>query len=121
VLKSKSTNENIAGIKDLYKIGFTTQSVEERVVNAKHDATFLYADVEIVSTWEVYNIKAAALENALHRIFRKAQLQLAATHSRPKEWYVVPFHIIQEAVSRLIQGEKIGYDAHLKQLIGEEA
>lgn len=121
VLKSKSTNENIAGIKDLYKIGFTTQSVEERVANAKQDATFLYADVEIVSTWEVYNIKAAALENALHRIFRKAQLQLAATHSRPKEWYVVPFHIIQEAVSRLIQGEKIGYDAHLKQLIGEEA
>ena len=103
-----------SSIKDLYKIGFTTQTVEERIANAKNDATYLYADVEIVASWEVYNIKAVAFENALHKLFSKAQLQVAAGVAHPKEWYVVPYKIIEEAVSRLIQGEKIGYDTHLQ-------
>lgn len=37
VLRSKSTDPEIASIKDLYKIGFTTQTVEERIANAKND------------------------------------------------------------------------------------
>lgn len=120
VLKSKSKDPSISSIKDLYKIGFTTQTVEERIANAKNDATFLYADVEIVASWEVYNIKAVAFENALHKLFSKAQLQVAAGVAHPKEWYVVPYKIIEEAVSRLIQGEKIGYDIHLQKLVSEE-
>ena len=119
VLKSKSTDPAISAIKDLYKIGFTTQTVEERIANAKNDATYLYADVEIVASWEVYNIKTVALENALHKLFKKAQLQLAAGVAHPKEWYIVPYKIIEEAVSRLIQGEKIGYDIHLQKIVEE--
>ena len=120
VLKSKSKDPSISSIKDLYKIGFTTQTVEERIANAKNDATYLYADVEIVASWEVYNIKAVAFENALHKLFSKAQLQVAAGVAHPKEWYVVPYKIIEEAISRLIQGEKIGYDTHLQKLVSEE-
>lgn len=119
VLKSKSTDPSVSSIKDLYKIGFTTQTVEERIANAKNDATYLYADVEIVASWEVYNIKTVALENALHKLFEKTQLQLAAGVAHPKEWYIVPYKIIEEAVSRLIQGEKIGYDVHLQKIVGE--
>lgn len=119
VLKSKSTDPSVSSIKDLYKIGFTTQTVEERIANAKNDATYLYADVEIVASWEVYNIKTVALENALHKLFKKTQLQLAAGVAHPKEWYIVPYKIIEEAVSRLIQGEKIGYDVHLQKIVGE--
>ena len=120
VLRSKSTDPAISSIKDLYKIGFTTQTVEERIANAKNDATYLYADVEIVASWEVYNIKAVAFENALHKLFKKTQLQLAAGAAHPKEWYIVPYKIIEEAVFRLIQGEKIGYDTHLQKLVSEE-
>lgn len=120
VLKSKSTDPSISSIKDLYKIGFTRQKVEERIANAKNDATYLYADVEIVASWEVYNIKAVDFENALHKLFKRAQLQLAAGIAHPKEWYIVPYKIIEEAVSRLIQGERIGYDIYLQKLVGEE-
>ena len=120
VLKSKSVDPAISSIKDLYKIGFTTQTVEERIANARNEATYLYADVEIVASWEVYNIKAVAFENALHKLFKRVQLQLAAGVAHPKEWYIVPYKIIEEAVSRLIQGEKIGYDIHLQKLVSEE-
>ena len=85
----------------------------------KNDATYLYADVEIVASWEVYNIKTVALENALHKLFKRVQLQLAAGIAHPKEWYIVPYNIIEEAVSRLVQGEKIGYDVNLQKIVGE--
>lgn len=120
VLKSKSTDAAISSIKNLYKIGFTTQTVEERIANAKNDATYLYADVDIVATWEVYNIKAVDFENALHQLFKRARLQISAGAANPKEWYIVPYHIIEEAVARLVNGEKIAYDSHLQTLISEE-
>ena len=47
-------------------------------------------------------------------------MKLAAGVAHPKEWYIVPYKIIEEAVSRLIQGEKIGYDIHLQKLVSEE-
>ena len=75
------------------------------------------ADVEIVASYKVYNIKAVAFESALHQLFDKVQLKLSAGKATPKEWYVVPFRIIDEAVTRLIQGERIGYDHHLQRLI----
>ena len=77
----------------------------------------MYADVEIVASYKVYNIKAVAFESALHQLFDKVQLKLSAGKATPKEWYVVPFRIIDEAVTRLIQGERIGYDHHLQRLI----
>lgn len=35
ILKTKSTNKELAGIKDLYKIGFTSEPVDDRIRNAK--------------------------------------------------------------------------------------
>ena len=120
VLKSKSTDPDITKYKNLYKIGFTTQSVEERIANAKNQATYLYADVEIVATWKVYNVKSVAVENAIHKLFDKVQLQLTAGKYTPKEWYVVPLSIIDEAIDLLVSGKKVAYDEELQQLITEE-
>ncbi|MBR5332278.1 MAG: GIY-YIG nuclease family protein [Muribaculaceae bacterium] len=119
VLRSKSDDEQISSIKNLYKIGFTRKSVEERIANAKNEATYLYADVEIVAEWQVYNIKAVELENALHKLFGNVQLGLSAGNYVPKEWYVVPYHIIEEGITRLINGERIKYDAQLQAIITE--
>ena len=120
VLKSKSKDSDIAKYKDLYKIGFTTQSVEERIVNAKNQATYLYADVEIVATWKVYNVKSVEVENAIHRLFDKVQLQINIGGHTPKEWYVVPFSIIDEAINLLVLGKKVFYDTTLQKLITED-
>lgn len=120
VLKSKSTDPDITKYKNLFKIGFTTQTVEERIANAKKQATYLYADVEIVATWKVYNVKSVALETAIHHLFDKVQLQLTAGEYTPKEWYVVPLDIIDEAITLLMSGKKVAYDDTLQQLITEE-
>ena len=65
----------------------------------------------------LYNIKALTFETVLHQLSDKVQLKLTAGKATPKEWYVVPLPIIDEAVTRFIQGERICYDHHLKRLI----
>ncbi|MBR0334145.1 MAG: GIY-YIG nuclease family protein [Bacteroidales bacterium] len=120
VLKSRSNAPSITKYKNLYKIGFTTRTVEERIANAKNQATYLYADVEIVATWKIYNVKSVDVENAIHRLFDKVQLQLTAGDYTPKEWYVVPLAVINEAVNLLMMGKKVLYDDTLQQLITED-
>lgn len=119
-LKSKSTDPDIIKYRHLYKIGFTTQTVEERIANAKNEATYLYADVEIVAVWKVYNVKTVNIENAIHHLFDKVQLQLTAGGYTPKEWYVVPLDIVDDAINILMSGKKVAYDDTLQQLITEE-
>ncbi len=53
ILKSKSEDTSIQDIKDLYKIGMTEDTVENRIANAEKDPTYLMAPVEIVETYKV--------------------------------------------------------------------
>lgn len=117
VLRSKSTRPEIAAIKDLYKIGFTVTSVESRIANAQKEPTYLCADVEVVATWKVYNVKSSTFEALVHKLFASAQLQITVDGQRPKEWFIVPFRVIEEAVNVIISGKAIEYDPQLQQII----
>lgn len=69
VLRSKSDHPVVEANRDVvHKIGVTGGSVERRMANAKLQPTFLMADVEIVATYELFNINRAKLENLLHRV-----------------------------------------------------
>lgn len=117
VLRSKSTRPEIAAIKDLYKIGFTVTSVESRIANAKNEPTYLCADVEVVATWKVYNVKSSTFEALIHKLFAAVQLQVLIDGHKPKEWFVVPLNIIEEAITAIISGKPIEYNPQLQQLI----
>jgi len=117
VLRSLSTDPDIAGLKDLYKIGFTRQTVEQRVANAKNESTYLFADVKIIKTYKVANIKASTFEELIHRLFGASQLQVDAGTAKPKEWFIVPFPIIDKAIHYIIEGVPIAYDQALQELI----
>ncbi len=117
VLRSKSSRPEIASIKDLYKIGFTVTSVESRIANAKNEPTYLCNDVEVVATWKVYNVKSSTLEALIHKLFAAAQLQVTVDGHQPKEWFIVPFKVIEEAVTAIISGKLIEYNAQTQHLI----
>lgn len=116
VLRSKSTRPEIAALKDLYKIGFTVTSVESRIANAKSEPTYLCADVEIVATWKVYNVKSSTFEALIHKLFASVQLQVTVDGLRPQEWFMVPFRVIEEAVNAIISGKSIEYNPQLHQI-----
>lgn len=117
VLRSKSTRLEIASIKDLYKIGFTVTSVESRIANAKNEPTYLCADVEVIATWRVYNVKSSTFEALIHKLFAAVQLQVTVDGHRPKEWFIVPFRVIEEAVKAIILRKPIEYDTKFQQII----
>lgn len=117
VLRSLSKDPDIASIPNLYKIGFTTTSLEARLANAKNEPTYLCADVEIVATWRVYNVKSSVFESLIHKLFDCVQLQVSVDGKKPKEWFVVPLHIIEQAVMCIVSGKAVSYDKNIQQLI----
>lgn len=121
VLRSKSSCPEIAAIKDLYKIGFTVTSIESRIANAKNEPTYLCADVEVVATWKVYNVKSSTFEALIHKLFAPVQLQVTVDGHRPKEWFIIPFKVIEEAINAIISGKSIEYNSQFKQIIYIEA
>lgn len=110
VLRSKSDNPMVAAHRDvLHKIGVTGGDVEARIANARLDATFLLADVEVVATYTLYNINRVKLENLLHRVFDAAQLNIEIKDRfgnpvRPREWFLVPLFVVDEVVQRIKDG-----------------
>lgn len=117
VLRSKSTRPEIVALKDMYKIGFTVTSVASRIANAKNEPTYLCDDVEVVATWKVYNVKSSTFEALIHKLFAPVQLQVTVDGHRPKEWFIVPFKVIEEAVKAIISGKAIEYNSQLQQII----
>lgn len=115
VLKSKSTNSQIVNIKDLYKVGFASNSVDERIKNAKHEATYLFAEVRKVATYKVYNRNADKLESLLHRFFANACLDIDLFNEKgqrlnPREWFVVPFEVIEETIQLILNENIVNYE-----------
>lgn len=117
VLRSKSTRPEIVALKDLYKIGFTVTSVESRIANAKNEPTYLCADVEVVATWKVYNVKSSTFEALIHKLFASVQLQVTVDGQQPKEWFIVPFKVIEESINAIISGKAIEYNTKFQQII----
>ena len=125
VLRSKSDHPEIKPHANLlHKIGVTGGSVTTRISNAKLDPTFLMADVEIIATYELYNINRTKLENLLHRFFDAARLNIQISDRfgnpiYPREWFLVPLFIIDEVVDKIKDGtlSKYQYDANSVKLI----
>lgn len=115
VLRSKSDNPVVAANRDvLHKIGVTGGKVDARFANAALDPTFLMSDVDIVATYVLYNINRVKLENVIHRVFGPAQLDVEIKDRfgnpvRPREWFLVPLFVVNEAVERIKDGSITNY------------
>ncbi len=107
VLRSKSDHPTFVEHRELiHKIGVTGGDVATRIANSRADSTFLFADVEVVATYKLFNINRGKLENLLHRFFAPARLDLEIPDRfgrpmRPREWYLVPLQVIDEVVGRV--------------------
>jgi hypothetical protein len=67
-------------------------SIDQRIAGARLQPTFLMADVEVVATYELYNINRTKLENLIHRVFGSARLDIEIKDRFgqpvvPHEWF----------------------------------
>lgn len=125
VLRSKSDHPLIKESRNvIHKIGVTGGKIEKRFANAKQDPTFLMADVEVIATYELSNINRVKLENLIHRFFEPAKLKIEITDRFgnpviPREWFLVPLFVIDEAVEKIKDGSIVDffYDAKAGKII----
>lgn len=110
VLRSKSDHPEIAANRNLlHKIGVTGGTVTNRIANASKDATYLLGDVEIIAEYKLFNINRAKLEKLIHRFFASAQFDITINDRfgnpvRPREWFLVPLAVIDQAVEKIVDG-----------------
>lgn len=107
VLRSKSDHPFVTELREVvHKIGVTSGSVETRISGAEKSSTYLLAGVDVVATYKVYGVNCQKLESLLHKVFAAAQLDLTIPDRfghmvKPREWFVVPLPVIDEAVERI--------------------
>lgn len=127
VLRSLSDHPFVAEHRELiHKIGVTGGKVEARITHAAHDATYLLANVEVVASYKLAAINRVKLERLFHRIFAAAQIDLTIPDRfgnpvHPKEWFLVPLQVIDEAVQRIRDGSIAGvvYDPERARLVAQ--
>jgi len=128
VLRSKSKHALVEEHREvLHKIGVTGGKVERRLANAKLDPTFLMADVEVVATYELFNINRTKLEKLIHRFFEGTRLDIEikdrfGNSVTPREWFLVPLFVIDQVVEKITDGSISDYrydseNAELKRLM----
>ncbi len=115
-----SDDPRIAELVDLYKIGFSSVPVQQRIQNAKQEPTYLMADVKVVTEFETFNVNPQKMELLLHTFFAEACLDLDVFDSEgkrhtPREWFVVPLRAIEAAVELLINGDIVNYSYDCKE------
>ena len=114
ILKSLNEDPKIQSHANLYKIGYSTIPVEERIKNATEDPTFLMGPVKIIETFECYNFNPQKLEQLLHNFFGSACLNLDvfdldSRRYSPREWFIAPLAVIEKAIELIIDGGIINY------------
>jgi hypothetical protein len=115
VLRSKSDHPVVATQRELiHKIGVTNGSVKQRLAGAHLQPTFLMAGVDVVATYELFNINRTKLENLIHRIFEPARLDIEIEDRfgkpvSPREWFLAPIFAINEAVEKIKDGTISSY------------
>ncbi|MEZ6235086.1 MAG: GIY-YIG nuclease family protein [Phycisphaerales bacterium] len=108
----------------LHKIGVTGGNVKARIGNAKKDPTYLLADVEVVAEYKLANVSRKALEALLHKVFAAARLDMQlkdrfGSRVEPREWFLLPLTVIDEAIERIKDGsiDRCRYDLKSSRLV----
>lgn len=110
VLRSLSDHPSLQAQREvIHKIGVTSGNVKTRVANAKLDATFLMAEVEIMATYQLFNIHPIKLEQLIHKFFDQARLEIEILDRfghpvNPREWFFVPLPVIDAVVEKIRAG-----------------
>ena len=114
VLSSLSQAPAIKEVKHLYKIGFSTNSVEQRIANAENEPTYLMAPVKIQASYKVVNVNSQKFEDLIHQVLKPAQFQVSVfddkgVEHQPQEWFVVPLPVVDVIIQKIMDGSIVGY------------
>lgn len=109
-----SQDPAIKDVKHLYKIGFSTNSVEQRIANAENEPTYLMALVKVQASYKVVNMNSQKFEDLIHQLLKPVQFQVSVfdekgVEHQPQEWFVVPLPVVDIIIQKIMDGSILGY------------
>jgi len=82
------------------------------------------AEVEVVGSYKLFNIKSSKFENLVQQIFSNVNVDIDIIDRfgnpvKPNEWFFVPLDVIKDAIQKIIDGSitKYFYDPSKAKLI----
>jgi hypothetical protein len=82
------------------------------------------SDVKVELTVRCYNLNIRALEGTIHHFFEKVNVNFEVFDREgnkhyPREWFIAPLTVIQEAIQLIVNGEieKYKYDDKTQMLV----
>lgn len=117
ILASETKAPALASLKlqgRLVKIGYSSQSVQERIKNAENDPTYLEAPVKILATLDCYNLNPQKVEHLIHAFLAKQRVNMTLISSkgtpyRPTEWFAVDLETAIAVAEHIVKGDIIQY------------
>ena len=124
VLRSLSRVPKIRSMRNLYKIGYCTGDVTERIKNAANEPTYLMSDVEVVLTVRCYNLDVRYLEASIHSFFSETNVNFEVRDNDgvihyPREWFIAPLSVIEEIIPIIVDArvDNYKYDPTIQAII----
>lgn len=114
ILRSLSDNPIVKGVPNLYKIGFTRNTVEDRIKNATRDTTFLESPVEVVLKADCFNTNPAGLESLIHGFLAVQRVNIKLTGKNggqyePQEWFSIELEEAKKVIIAIMNNEILDY------------
>lgn len=114
ILRSLSDNPVVKGVPNLYKIGFTRNTVEDRIKNATRDTTFLESPVEVVLKADCFNTNPAGLESLIHGFLAVQRVNIKLTGKNggqyePQEWFSIELEEAKKVIIAIMNNEILDY------------
>ena len=117
VLASETKAPELAELKRqgrLVKIGYSSQSVEERVKNAETDPTYLEAPVRILASIDCFNLNPQKVEHLIHAFLSRQRISMTLISSkgvpyRPMEWFSVDRDTAIAVAQHIVAGDIMQY------------
>ena len=91
------------------KIGYSTQTVQERIKYAEKSSTYLEAPVKVLAEIACYNLNSQKFEHLVHAFLHCQKLNMTFIDSKgkayhPDEWFTVDCQTAVEVCQRIIDG-----------------
>ena len=117
VLASETKAPALADLKmrgTLVKIGYSSQSVEERVKHAAEDPTYLEAPVRILASLDCYNLNPQKVEHLIHAFLAKQRVNMTLISTKgdpykPTEWFAVDRDTAIAVAEHIVKGDIMNY------------
>lgn len=107
IAQMEQPKPELTQFKNLYKIGFTRNSVTTRLDGCEDDIAFLESKVRVVASIECKNMDPHVFERMIHTFFAAQRLNMMLKAKdgkmyKPQEWFNVDLETILEVAERII-------------------